>query len=534
LNYKEHIDFELIEGELVNLNEKNRNEMMNTSSGKHIVRINVFREHRQTIQYILPTDVSYARQSEILIIDEAAAIPLPLVKNLMGPYTVILSSTINGYEGTGRGLSLKLINSLKQSSQMKSSTRLVKELDLKAPIRYAPNDPIENWLNRLLCLDATTPTPLQYSKTLPLPSDCQLYEVNRDALFSYHKESEKFLHNLLSLFISSHYKSSPNDLILLSDAPSHHIFILLPKITNESSEIPDILVAIHVAIEGSINKDVIRNNLMSGIRPSGDLIPWTLSQNFIDEDFGALNGVRIMRIATHASIQRLGYGTEALRQLCDFFENSSSNNSNLLEINENINARLNINFNNNINPESITSSKNGTADGDVLRLSKTTYNSALKSEVTTPNDLSTTDNDKNNDTNDSVSTIDTVEIPALLELCKDRSFSVQVDYIGVSFGLTLDLFKFYNRLNFYSVYIRSKTSNVTGENTVIMLRCKADWISNFVEDFKRRTASILGSSLKHFPCDLSLSLLAPSYLFNQHLSAKRDLPFISHENVRRL
>ena len=35
------------------------------------------------------------------MVDEAAAIPLPLVKKLMGPYLLFLSSTINGYEGTG-------------------------------------------------------------------------------------------------------------------------------------------------------------------------------------------------------------------------------------------------------------------------------------------------------------------------------------------------------------------------------------------------------------------------------------------------
>ena len=47
--------------------------------------------------------------------DEAAAIPLPLVKKLMGPYLLFLSSTINGYEGTGRSLSLKLIQQLRES-----------------------------------------------------------------------------------------------------------------------------------------------------------------------------------------------------------------------------------------------------------------------------------------------------------------------------------------------------------------------------------------------------------------------------------
>lgn len=46
--------------------------------------------------------------------DEAAAIPLPLVKKLLGPYLVFLSSTVNGYEGTGRALSLKLIDQLRK------------------------------------------------------------------------------------------------------------------------------------------------------------------------------------------------------------------------------------------------------------------------------------------------------------------------------------------------------------------------------------------------------------------------------------
>lgn len=49
-------------------------------------------------------------QAELLVIDEAAAIPITLVKNLLGPYLIFLSSTINGYEGTGRSLSLKLLH----------------------------------------------------------------------------------------------------------------------------------------------------------------------------------------------------------------------------------------------------------------------------------------------------------------------------------------------------------------------------------------------------------------------------------------
>jgi N-acetyltransferase 10 len=55
----------------------------------------------------------------MLIIDEAAAIPITIVKQLLGPYLCFLSSTINGYEGTGRSLSLKLVNNLRDQGRSK-------------------------------------------------------------------------------------------------------------------------------------------------------------------------------------------------------------------------------------------------------------------------------------------------------------------------------------------------------------------------------------------------------------------------------
>lgn len=47
-------------------------------------------------QYIHPADAVKLGQAELVVIDEAAAIPLPLVKNLLGPYLVFMASTING------------------------------------------------------------------------------------------------------------------------------------------------------------------------------------------------------------------------------------------------------------------------------------------------------------------------------------------------------------------------------------------------------------------------------------------------------
>jgi N-acetyltransferase 10 len=42
-----------------------------------------------------------------------------------------------------------------------------------------------------------------------------------------------------------------------------------------------------------------------GQRPSGDLLPWTISAQFQDNDFPSLAGARIVRIATHPDYQRV-------------------------------------------------------------------------------------------------------------------------------------------------------------------------------------------------------------------------------------
>ena len=222
-----------------------------------------------------------------MIIDEAAAIPLPLVKKLLGPYLVFMASTVNGYEGTGRSLSLKLIqqlreqcatNSTDKSAAPLSTGRLLRELKLEEPIRYALGDPIERWLNELLCLDATVAQ--KTAAGCPHPSECDLYYVSRDTLFSYHKASELFLQRMMALYVASHYKNTPNDLQLMSDAPAHHLFVLLPPIREDqaNARLPEILCVVQVCLEGEISKQSVTNSLSRGQRPSGDLIPWTISQ----------------------------------------------------------------------------------------------------------------------------------------------------------------------------------------------------------------------------------------------------------------
>src|SRR3984957_17760874 len=117
----------------------------------------------------------------------------------------------------------------------------------------------------------------------PHPSQFQLLYVNRDPLFSFHPVSEKFLHQMMALYVASHYKNSPNDLQLMSDAPAHQLYVLLPPIAENSDRLPEPLCVIQVALEGEISKESILNSRSRRHRPAGDLIPWLVGQQFQDE-----------------------------------------------------------------------------------------------------------------------------------------------------------------------------------------------------------------------------------------------------------
>ncbi|KAG6091086.1 killer toxin resistant protein, partial [Claviceps sp. LM454 group G7] len=314
LGYADHADYSIIQS-------------TNPDFNKAIVRVNIHRQHRQTIQYIRPQDSHVLGQAELVVIDEAAAIPLPLVRKLMGPYLVFMASTINGYEGTGRSLSLKLIKQLREQSRSISSTnttgnstttvadrstgkasklegefqaaRKLREITLSEPIRYAKGDSVEKWLNKLLCLDATLPKTKSNIQGCPDPNQCELLAVNRDTLFSYHPVSEAFLQQMVALYVASHYKNSPDDLQLMSDAPAHQLFVLVPPNVESTGKLPEPLCVIQVSLEGKISRQSVLNSLSRGQRPSGDLIPWLVSQQFQDEEFASLSGARVVRIATN-------------------------------------------------------------------------------------------------------------------------------------------------------------------------------------------------------------------------------------------
>lgn len=469
LGYQEHLDYDIIQSNHEEFN-------------KAVVRVNIFKaEHRQTIMYIQPQDTHLVSQAELVLIDEAAAIPLPLVQALStGSHLVFMASTINGYEGTGRSLSLKLIQQLRsQSANLKeglpsannaklSNLRVLRELTLSEPIRYALNDPVEKWLNSLLCLDASMAT--NRLAQMPHPDKCELYAVNRDTLFSYHKASEMFLQRMMSLYVSSHYKNTPNDLQLMSDAPAHRLYVLLAPVDEKNTtSLPDVLCVLQVCHEGQISKQVIMSSLARGKRAGGDLIPWTISQQFQDDDFASLSGARIVRVAVHPDMQNMGYGSRALQLLEKFYRGE------LFDADE-------------------ADADGDEDDEDYTRPVVAEESGDIRSEKLKPRA-----NLK----------------PLLVKLSEKRP--IRLHWLGTSFGLTPQLFKFWNRLGMLPVYLRQTTNDITGEHTMIMMKtllsdaqvvnCSAEWLQSFYEDFRKRFVNLLGFQFRSFSPALCLNVL---------------------------
>ncbi|KAL8686516.1 MAG: hypothetical protein Q9218_007048 [Villophora microphyllina] len=475
LNYQDHLDYSIIQS-------------TNPEFNKAIVRVNIHRQHRQTIQYIRPEDAYTLGQAELLVIDEAAAIPLPLVRKLMGPYLVFMASTINGYEGTGRSLSLKLIQQLRDQSRSVAKVngkrdgeasangdvsytggRTLREITLSEPIRYAQGDSVEKWLNKVLCLDATLPTAKMAALGCPHPSKCELLHVNRDTLFSFHPVSEKFLQQMIALYVASHYKNSPNDLQLMSDAPAHQLYVLVPPIDDESPRLPEPLCVVQVAMEGQISKQSVLSSLSRGQRGQGDLIPWLVSQQFQDEEFAGLSGARIVRIATHPEYTHMGYGTRALRLLTEFYEGKFANLSE-------------------------TDTTTYGANEEMVRVTDAELESSTL-------------------LSDNVKVRDIHTMPPLFSKLSERK-PQPLDYLGVSFGLTAPLHKFWKRASFAPVYLRQTPNELTGEHSCVMLRTLANssndtdgaWLGAFARDFHKRFLSLLSYQFRTFPSVLALSI----------------------------
>lgn len=251
-----------------------------------------------SVRFRDPQDAAGA-SADVLFVDEAAALPVGTLENLLSVApSACFTTTVRGYEGTGRGFEIRFRDRLE-------SARTATSMTLSEPIRYAPADPIEVWLFHALLLGATpAATPLVEDASVAAAS----YErLDRESLAA----DEPLLGEVFGLLVAAHYRTEPKDLARLLDAPNVAVRAL-------SVDGHVVSVAL-LGLEGGLDR-ATRRAAYEGDRIHGNLVPDLLTSQLRDPDAGVPIGLRVMRIATHEAVRSSGFGSKLLAAIEDEFD----------------------------------------------------------------------------------------------------------------------------------------------------------------------------------------------------------------------
>ena len=237
---------------------------------------------------------------DLVVVDEAAGIPIPFLYGIIKKFRkTIFSSTIHGYEGAGRGFSVRFLKGIKEEKLAK-----IFEFEMKEPIRYSEDDPVENWLFNVLFLNAE-PVKIGKKEKEDIHSKRLVYEkINVDKWFF---ENEKEVRDFIGIYILAHYRNRPKDIALLVNSPNH-----FPRCIKTMSG--KIVNSIHLSKEGALDEKIIRA-VFQREKPKGHVVPLVICRHYRNLEFGFLRGWRIVRIATHPEVMDLGIGSFALKEL---------------------------------------------------------------------------------------------------------------------------------------------------------------------------------------------------------------------------
>lgn len=225
-------------------------------------------------------------RADWLVVDEAAAIPAPLLQRLIARFPrTLLTTTVQGYEGTGRGFLLKLCAAFPERHVF----------TLNQPIRWAAGCPLEALVSDALIFHdesfTTSPT-----------GEVTLVPVSQSAWRSS-PEQPTALYQLLS---GAHYRTSPLDLRRMMDAPGQHF------ISAETSQGP--AGALWLVDEGGLSPELSQAVWAGFRRPRGNLVAQSLAAHGGSPLAATLIGRRISRVAVHPQRQREGIGQQLIAQ----------------------------------------------------------------------------------------------------------------------------------------------------------------------------------------------------------------------------
>ncbi|VEB96002.1 tRNA(Met) cytidine acetyltransferase TmcA [Cedecea lapagei] len=243
----------------------------------------------EAFQFMAPDALAAERELpayDWLIVDEAAAIPAPLLRQLTERFPcVLLTTTVQGYEGTGRGFLLKFCAALPS----------LRRFTLNTPIRWAQNDPLEQVVDRILLFDEPD------LESFP-QGDPEL-QVVEQADWSRKPGQLQQMYRLLS---GAHYRTSPLDWRRMLDAPGQHFIA--------ASTEGQCAGALWMVEEGGLDESLSRNVWAGFRRPRGNLVAQSLAAHGGSPLAATLRGLRISRIAVHPQRQREHIGASMIKQ----------------------------------------------------------------------------------------------------------------------------------------------------------------------------------------------------------------------------
>lgn len=235
-------------------------------------------------------------EADVLIIDEAAMLPYPILAQLTQQFErVIMATTTGGYEGTGGGFLLRFVSRL--------SSEQILRLELIDPVRWSGNDCLEHWFDEalLLCPDLSLSKPALSDSSRFRCRVLEREESQRDI---------KLLLNIYRLMVSAHYRTRPSDLRALMENPD--LLLVLAELDGE------LLGVALLNREGGFDTELCRQVFLGRRRPKGHLLAQILTAQAGAKNFAKFSGLRIQRIAVHESWRRQGIGRQLISIADDY------------------------------------------------------------------------------------------------------------------------------------------------------------------------------------------------------------------------
>ncbi len=252
-----------------------------------------------TLCYLEPEQLLKAdAEGCVLFVDEAAAIPAPMLAAMLERFNrIVFATTVHGYEGTGRGFSVRFRHHLDQR------TPRWRSINLSQPIRWAANDPLEALVFKALLLDAEAASDVDLLQLDCADVSCEV--LDRDQL----AVDEALLRQLFGLLVLAHYRTTPGDLRLLLDSPNLRVWCM--------RKAGQVLACALVADEGPLEPALAEAVWAGSRRPQGHLLPQTLIAQVGFVAAAGLLCARVMRIAVHPVLRRQGLGEALLQAIAD-------------------------------------------------------------------------------------------------------------------------------------------------------------------------------------------------------------------------